>query len=181
LPEWSPSSVILLTETGVTPLLQKTPMKRVGQLCQTLLASVDLAKALNGRGEYKHFPSKSFLFHAGDKNEGIFLVCSGKVCLQVPGVPHLDRTFSTGSVVGLPSTFSGNPYSLTAVCVTQCEVARIGRKKFLDLMKAHPDLCRDATDMLSRELAFILSAVRDYPHQELLRDRRRLRLANRRP
>jgi CRP-like cAMP-binding protein len=172
--------VTLLTETEATFLLQNTPMKRVG-LCQTLVASVDLANALDGSGENKHFRSKSLLFHAGDKNEGVFLVCSGKVCLRVPGGPHLDRMFSTGSVLGLPSTFSGNPYSLTAACVTQCDVAHVGGKKFLHLMKAHPDLCREATDMLSREVAFLLSALRQYPPKVLLKDRKRLRLANRRP
>jgi len=99
------------------------------------------------------------LFDAGDKNRGIFLICSGTVCLHMPKAPHLDRTFSVGSMLRLPSTFVGRPYSLTAVCVTKCEVAHVGKKKFLELMARRPVLCRHATDILAREMAFILSAL----------------------
>jgi CRP-like cAMP-binding protein len=105
--------------------------------------------------------SQSVLFHAGDKNAGIFLVYSGQVCLEVPDVPQLSRVFSAGSVLGLPSTFSQKPYSLTAVSATDCDVIRVGKTKFLDLMKAQPELCREATDILVREIAFIFSAIRE--------------------
>jgi CRP-like cAMP-binding protein len=78
----------------------------------------------------------------------------------MPGIPGLDRLFSSGSLLGLPSTFNAKPYSLTATCLTDCKVAQVDAKRFLDLMQEHPDLCREATEMLSSELAFILSALR---------------------
>ena len=131
-------------------------MKR---LSKTLQAPVDLQKALNQTGKAEHFPCGSTLFNAGDGNKGVFLVCDGKVCLQVPEAPHFDRTFSAGSILGLPSTFIAKPYSLTAACVTDCEVAHVGKKEFLDLMSRHLDLCREAIDILSREVAFIFSAL----------------------
>lgn len=90
----------------------------------------------------------------------MFLVCSGEIRLEVPDVPQLNRTFSAGSVLGLPSTFSERPYSLTAVSETESEVVHVSKKKFLDLMKAEPELCREATDILSREVTFIMSALR---------------------
>ena len=77
----------------------------------------------------------------------------------MPAAPHLDRVFSAGSILGLPSTFVGKPYSLTAACSTDCEVARIGKKQFLELMTRRLDLCREATDILSREVAFLFSAL----------------------
>jgi len=134
-------------------------MKNVGHLSKTLLASATLEEALNGIGKTKRFRSGHIVFHAGDRNEGVFLVCNGKVCLRVPGAPHLDRVFSAGSVLGLPSTFNRQPYSLTAVCATDCEVAHVSEKEFLDLMAVRPDLCRESTAILSREVAFILSAL----------------------
>ena len=140
-------------------------MKRVGNFCQTLLAPVELRKALAEIGKSEHFRSQSLLFHAGDKNAGVFLVCTGRVCLEVPGMPQLTRAFSAGSLLGLPSTFSEKPYSLTAVSATDCDVLHVSKKKFLDLMKARPDVCRQATDILSREVAFILSALRSQPMQ----------------
>lgn len=138
-------------------------MKNVGESCPTLLAPTDLASALTAAGKTKQFKPNDVLFHAGDANKGVFVVRSGNVCLQVPGSPHLDRLFSAGSVLGLPSTFSENPYCLTAVCVTGCEVACVESAPFLDVMKKYPDLCREATDILSRETTFILSAIRNHP------------------
>lgn len=140
-------------------------MKRVGHLCQTLLAPAGLRKALVEIGKSEHFRSQSILFHAGDENAGVFLICSGQACLEVPGVSQFTRAFSTGSVLGLPSTFSEKPYSLTAASATDCEIVHVSKKQFLDLMKAQPALCRDATDILSREVAFILSALRGQPGQ----------------
>ncbi|MFZ0706383.1 MAG: cyclic nucleotide-binding domain-containing protein [Candidatus Korobacteraceae bacterium] len=135
-------------------------MKKVGSLCQTLSASARLREALVQIGKTEHFLSRSVLFHIGDECAGVYLVCSGEVCLEVPGVPQLTRTFSAGSVLGLPSTFSEKPYSLTAVSATECDVVHVGEKTFLKLMKAEPDLCRQAMDILSREVTFIMSALR---------------------
>src|SRR5215472_5340431 len=136
-----------------------TLMKIVGHLSKTLLAPADLRRALKEAGNTAHFRRGSILFHASDKNMGIFLVCSGRVCLKVPEAPQFDRMFSAGSILGLPSTFIGKPYSLTAACFTDCEVARVGKKQFLELMTQRLDLCRMATNILSREVAFIFSAL----------------------
>src|SRR5215469_15231818 len=136
-----------------------TLMKIVAEQSKELLASADLERALKRCGVVGRFHAGSVLFDAGDKNRGIFLLCKGLVCLQVPEAGHLNRTFPPGSVLGLPSTFVGRPYSLTAVCVTDCTVAHVGKRKFLDLMTQHPVLCQEATGILSREMAFILSAL----------------------
>ena len=125
----------------------------------------------------QHYPPDASLFWAGGKNAGIFLIRGGVVRLRVPGVPHLDRMFSSGSVLGLPSTFTGRPYSLTATCVTDCDVVHVAKKKFLGLMNTRPELCRDATGILSREVAFILSAFgKRCPAAEIEKPRRSAKL-----
>lgn len=134
-------------------------MQDVACLSKTLRASAALRRAMTEIGEGVHFHHTSFLFRAGDENQGVFLVRSGRVCLQAPEAPHLDRMFSAGCVLGLPSTFIGKPYSLTAATVTDCDVVHVGKREFLDLMSRHLDLCREATDILSREAAFIFSAL----------------------
>lgn len=135
-------------------------MTTVGTLCPTLVASARLKKALLQAGKNGYFQPQSALFRTGGRSAGVFLVCSGEIRLEVPDVPQLNRTFSAGSVLGLPSTFSERPYSLTAVSETESEVVHVSKKKFLDLMKAEPELCREATDILSREVTFIMSALR---------------------
>jgi CRP-like cAMP-binding protein len=60
----------------------------------------------------------------------------------------------------------GRPYSLTAAYLTDCEVAHVGKRKFVELMTRRPALCREATDILSREMAFILSAFGQRPYRK---------------
>ena len=134
-------------------------MESVGKSCQTLFAPVRLQEALTDIGKREHFGSQSVLFYAGDPNAGVYLVGSGEVRLEVPGMPRLTRVFSSGSLLGLPSTFSEKPYGLTAVSSTESEIVHVSNKKFLDLMKAQPELCREATDILTREIAFIFAAL----------------------
>ena len=79
--------------------------------------------------------------------------------MSVKGLPKLDRLFSVGSVLGLPSTFTGHAYSLTAQAVTEADVVHVPAEAFLQLMRERADLCREATEMLGREVTFIQSAL----------------------
>lgn len=134
-------------------------MKTVRAISKTLKASVELQSSLAAAGDCEHFRTSSVLFCAGDENSGVFLVRNGKVCLHVPDAPELDRTLLAGSVLGLPSTFIGRPYSLSATAVTDSDVAHIRREDFLNLMGTRTDLCREATELLSHEVRFILNSL----------------------
>lgn len=131
----------------------------VGTIADILKGSAALCKALRTIGVIKHIPPKRYLFKLDDTNDGVFLVRRGKVALLVEGLPHLDRVFLAGSVLGLPSTFTGNAYSLTAITLADSEIAHVPREEFLDLMSQDSTLCRQATEMLSRELSFIEAAL----------------------
>ena len=137
----------------------KCAMQRVGTISNTLKGSAALCKCLRAVGVAKHIPPRRYLFKTGDSNDGVFLVRKGKVALLVEGLPHLDRVFSVGSVVGLPSTFTGSPYSLTARTLADSEIVHVEREDFLELMRRYSALCREATGMLSRELSFIHAAL----------------------
>lgn len=122
-------------------------------------ASEDLICAMKVAGSREQFARGSSLFEFEDKNNGVFLVLSGKVCMSVTGVPKLDRTFSAGSLLGLPATFTGRPYSLTATALTDAQVVHVSRDEFLKVMQEQPQLCREATDMLCGETRFIHAAL----------------------
>lgn len=92
------------------------------------------------------------------------MVVTGTVSLQLENMPHLDRFFKAGSLLGLPATFTGNPYSLTAVCVTDCQVVQVSREDFVRLMQEKPELCQEAAAILSHEVGFIQSAVAQRMH-----------------
>jgi CRP-like cAMP-binding protein len=91
------------------------------------------------------------------------------VAWLVDGLPHLDRLFSPGSVLGLPSTFTGSPYSLTAMTLADSEIVHVPRGYFLKLIGRDVSLCREAIDILSRELSFIQAAVPQRDKRERLK------------
>jgi CRP-like cAMP-binding protein len=134
-------------------------MANVGTKSNILKVSSNLKKSLVTAGVVEHYNSDHHLFDVDQKNQGVYLVLKGRVCLSVKDLDKLDRVFSPGSLLGVPATFTGHPYSLAAVAVTDAEVLHVDRTAFLDLMTEQPELCREATDMLSREVSFIQSAL----------------------
>jgi CRP-like cAMP-binding protein len=131
----------------------------VGTKNQILNASDSLKACLAEAGAKQKFSATTILFREDGDNAGVFLVIKGKVCLSVRSLPRLDRQFGIGSVLGLPSTFTGHPYSLTATAVTAVEVVHVPQEAFVHLMRERPELCREATEMLGREVTFIQSAL----------------------
>lgn len=140
-------------------------MANVGTKSNILKVSGHLKKSLITAGVVEHYLSNHPVFDVDQQNQGVYLVLKGKVCLSVKDFQMVDRVFSPGSLLGVPATFTGRPYSLAAVAVTDTEVLHVGRDAFLDLMSQRPELCREATDMLSREVSFIHAALAERRRQ----------------
>jgi len=145
-------------------------MANVGSKANILKVSTRLKKVLATAGVLESYPSQHHLFEEDQQNQGVYLVVKGKVRLSVQDVRKLDRVFPAGSLLGVPATFIGRPYSLAAVAVTDAEVLHVERQAFLDLMTQQPDLCREATDMLSREVSFIHAALAERRRQSSAAD-----------
>ena len=143
-------------------------MKSVGSDINMLKASSKLKKSLVTAGTVERYPSKTVLFEVDDENRGVYLVLKGKVCLSVKDFRKLDRTFSAGSLLGVPATYTGHTYSLAAQALTDAEVLHVERQTFLDLMAQQPELCRETTDMLSREVTFIQAALAERRREKQL-------------
>jgi CRP-like cAMP-binding protein len=134
-------------------------MKKVGAPCSFLSASVELNDCLRAAGTQKRFSAGEVLFREDQDNAGVFYVLTGKILMSVYGLPKLDRLLSAGSVLGLPSSFTGHAYSLTAQAIAETDVVQVTQTMFLDLMRERPELCRECTDMLGREVTFIQAAL----------------------
>jgi CRP-like cAMP-binding protein len=144
-------------------------MTNVGSRSTILKVSAELKTALQAVGTRQHFAPEHTLFHEDDGNSGVFLLLKGKVRMGVNSLPKLDRLFSAGSVLGLPSTFTGHPYSLTAQALTEVDVLHVEQERFLDLMRERPDLCSETTEMLGREVTFIQAALAERRKQAISR------------
>jgi CRP-like cAMP-binding protein len=134
-------------------------MKKVGAQCSFLSASTELNDNLRSVGTRERFSAGQFLFREGQDNAGVFFLLTGKVLMSVYGLPKLDRLLAAGSVLGLPSSFTGHPYSLTAQAIAETDVVHISQAVFLDLMRERTELCRECTEMLGREVTFIQAAL----------------------
>ncbi len=134
-------------------------MTTVGAQCNFLKASAGLKTSLQAAGEKVHFSAGQSLFREDDGNKGVFLIVRGKVCMAVRGLPNLDRLFSASSLLGLPSTFTGHTYSLSAESVTDVEAVHVEPGAFLQIMRERAEFCREATEMLGREVTFIQAAL----------------------
>src|SRR5271166_6754783 len=154
----SHSSVTLVTET-MYALWHKQFMTSVGAQCDFLKASNDLKNCLEAAGQKEHFSASQTIFREDDNNSGVFLIVKGKARMAVRGLPKLDRLFSAGSLLGLPSTFTGHDYSLTAQAMTEVDAVHVEQANFLQIMRERPELCRETTEMLGREVTFIQAAL----------------------
>jgi len=143
-------------------------MANVGPKANILKVSARLKKSLQGLGTVDAYLSQQSLFHFDQEPLGVYLVIKGKVRLSLPDLPKLDRVFGPGSLLGLPATFTGHPYSLAAVAMTDATVVHVPRKVFLDVMATESELCREAADILSREVSFIQAALAERRRTKLI-------------
>lgn len=91
------------------------------------------------------------LFHRGEPAKGVYLIRKGSVVLNFDDRRH--RTAGQGWVLGLPATFSGQPYSLTAVTAENCEFAFIPREKVIEFIHLNPVLAVHLLEVLASEVA----------------------------
>jgi CRP-like cAMP-binding protein len=103
------------------------------------------------------------LFRLGQPCRGAFLIRSGQVQLSLDAVSGLypARTVGSGFIVGLPATFSGEPYSLTAEAKSKCRLEFISRQKLLGLLHQNPDAGLQILRLLSEEIFHIRRVVKN--------------------
>ncbi len=134
-------------------------MKPLVSRSNILKVSAELKNALETAGRKERFSPSQILFQEDGGNVGVFLVSKGKVRMSVKDLPKLDRTFSFGSLLGLPSTFTSHAYSLTATAVSEVDTVHVSQEDFLRIMREQSELCREAMGMLGREVSFIQGAL----------------------
>ncbi len=156
----SDSQSIVIRVTAIwSEVWHKRFMTSVGARCSFLKASPELRSVLDRLGKREHFATGQFLFREDQNASGVFLLRKGRVRMSVYNLPKLDRLFAAGALLGVPSTFTGRPYSLTAQALSEADVLHVPAEAFLDVMRERPELCREATEMLGREVTFIQRAL----------------------
>jgi len=104
----------------------------------------------------------ALLFRLGQPCCGVFLVNRGQVRLSLDAGSSLypAQSVGSGSVVGLPATFSGEPYSLTAEAKTNCHLLFIPRRRLLALLHESPQAGLQILRVLGEEIFQMRKAVK---------------------
>jgi CRP-like cAMP-binding protein len=133
--------------------------KIVGQKMSDLAAPPELQLELRRLSSTLRRRKGSFLFRRGDPSKGVFLIRKGKVSLRLDGGDKLlpSRVLGSGSILGLPATLAGATYSLTAEASEDAELDFVAREDFLALMGKDAQLCLQAMNLLSKEIASLRS------------------------
>ena len=104
----------------------------------------------------------TILFRHGDACSGLYLIRKGRVSLALDGAncAFPPRLLGAGSVVGLPATVAGSPYSLTAQVIDDAELAFVPREAVVECLRQNPQLCFEVMDMLSGEISGTRFAIK---------------------
>jgi CRP-like cAMP-binding protein len=102
----------------------------------------------------------TIVFREGKPCRGAFLIRSGriKLTLEAASGVYPARTVGSGFVIGLPATFSGEPYSLTAQVMGTGRLDFIPRRKLLKLLQRSPKVGMQILKMLGEEI-FLMRKV----------------------
>ncbi|MGC2107928.1 MAG: Crp/Fnr family transcriptional regulator [Candidatus Korobacteraceae bacterium] len=161
--------IVIAVTAWLFAVWHKRCIMGVGPQSVILKASDAMQAGLVETGTKRYVHARNTLFCEDSENAGVFLVVKGRVRMSLRGNPSLDRLFVRGALLGLPSSFTGMPYSLTAIAITGADVVNVARTEFLRLMGERPDLCLEATEMLGREMTFIQAARRSVEGRSLSR------------
>jgi CRP-like cAMP-binding protein len=132
-----------------------------GPLMSKTTLSLEVRKQLQAIATPVLKDKGTVLFQIGQPCRGAFLIRSGQVQLSLDTVSSLypTRTVGSGFIAGLPATFSGEPYSLTAETKSRCRLDFIPRQKLLSLLHQNPDAGFQILRLLSEEIFHIRKVV----------------------
>ncbi len=119
-------------------------------------ADLDLQAALTAHAtSHEVYERGKCLFEEGGECRGVFLVTSGSVRLFLPtsrNTALMERIATPGCVLGLPSTVSGEGYSLTAEAMERTWILRISRENVMKLMQGDTASAIKLLGLLSGEV-----------------------------
>ena len=120
------------------------------------VAPLQVWKQLEREGAICDVKPGSFLFRSGETSKGVFVVLEGRVALSAGEDPtRIVRIAERGSLLGLPATVSGKPYSLTAEVVSQSRLAMLSPARFRELLRNNPVLGLVVVQMLAEEVSTV--------------------------
>lgn len=102
-------------------------------------------------------PKDAFVFLEGERANFYYQVISGSIKMiniNHEGKEFVQGTFSDGQSFGEPPLFHDAMYPASAKATEGATLYKLGKEKFLDLLKANPDVHLKFTSMLSKRMMY---------------------------
>jgi|SRR5690348_10858413 CRP-like cAMP-binding protein len=119
----------------------------------TFTVPEEVQKELLALASTRREQPNAVLFRRGEAARGVYLIQRGSVDITLDDRRH--RRAGHGWILGLPATFSGEPYSLTAKTLESCEFAFIPREKVLEFVRLNPALGVHLLEILATEISAV--------------------------
>lgn len=121
---------------------------------QTFAAPPELAEGFLPQGYPISFRKGAVLFRENTEAKGIFIVVTGHVTLSVhspEGETLFARESGPGCIIGLPGTFLGGTYQLTATADADSHFVFVPRRRVLEFLRENLRLFVLVVEILARE------------------------------
>ena len=112
--------------------------------------------------EPQRFRADTVIFRQGDPSDAFYIIVSGRLARLVANADGLDaklHTLERGEAFGEQSLLMTSPRNATLRAETDCEVLRLGRKEFLELVRQEPSVGLGIAASLGCRLASVVSPM----------------------
>jgi CRP/FNR family cyclic AMP-dependent transcriptional regulator len=121
----------------------------------SFIADSTLINALEAQTSSRYFSRGAILFSQGQSPTGLYIIRSGTISLIMKadnGLEIAHFSVGAGSILGLPSIVSGQPYTLSARAVEGLEARCVSPEEFDRLMHERPSLRPKVLEVLAAEV-----------------------------
>lgn len=114
-----------------------------------------VAAALAFHGQVMRVPKSAVIFEAGERADGVYVVRSGQVTVQLldaNNTPIWSRNVSEGGILGLPSAIGGHPHHIRAMATDNAEMIFVDAGTVAGMIQDDPTLGAQVLMLISEEL-----------------------------
>jgi len=107
--------------------------------------------------DVKQYDPTEIIFSEGDSPSFYYQIITGEVKLNnynEDGKETIQNLLTDGESIGESLLFMDKPYPINAVTTTSCNILKLPKNLFMDLLKQYPDTCFDMNTHLSQNLYY---------------------------
>lgn len=119
--------------------------------------SIDLNLLLEYGGKLRAIPKKAFVFSQGEEARYYYQVTAGEIQMcnySESGKIHIQGIFNVGNSFGEPPLFGDFKYPAHALAISDAEVVRLPKERFMQLLTDNPPIHLKITQVLAQRLFF---------------------------